>query len=195
VTVGLVHLVRSTISDEEVLDLVRRGDRDGALRLLMVQQGAAVWSHCKRVLRDHALAQDVHQQVFIEAHRDLETFRGDAKLKSWLLSIASHRCLDAIKARKRRTSLQDLAALGLPQNAAATPADQLDDARRLQQLERCLDELSAETRLAVLMRYRAGLSYGEMSASLSTKESALQMRVTRAIAALRDCLVAKGVEP
>ena len=163
--------------------------------MLMAQHGAAVWSHCKRALREDALAQDVHQQVFIEAHRDLETFRGEAKLKSWLLSIASHRCLDAIRARKRRTSLDDLVALDLPQNAAVSPADRLDDARRLQQLERCLDELSAETRLAVLMRHRAGMSYGEMSTALSTKESALQMRVTRAVAALRECLVAKGVEP
>lgn len=183
-------------SDEDILALVRANDKNGALRLMLQRHSAAVWTHCKRVLRDEALAQDVHQQVFIEAHRDCDRMRGTGSVRGWLFGIAGHRCLDAIKARRRRDArYRDDAEVTEVPETGPLPTEQLDAARRNQALEGCLDNLADEVRSTVLMRFRGGMSYAEIGAAVDMKESALQMRVTRALSALRVCLERKGVEP
>jgi hypothetical protein len=58
------------------LALLARGDRKGAITALMDQHGAAVFNFCSRFLLDRALAEDVLQQVFLHAHRDIERFEG-----------------------------------------------------------------------------------------------------------------------
>src|SRR5215470_7367325 len=72
-------------------------DRRAALTEMMQAHGNAVRGFCLRVVRDRALADDVTQQVFLEAYRDLEGFQGRSSSRSWLFSIASHRCVDALR--------------------------------------------------------------------------------------------------
>src|SRR6185436_18132937 len=72
--------------DSDLLGLVANGDMTGALRLLMARHGGAVYRYCREELRDAALADDVQQQVFIEAFRDLGRFRGGSSLRTWLFA-------------------------------------------------------------------------------------------------------------
>lgn len=183
------------MTDEEIVAFRDAGDLQQALRALMVVHGPSVWSHCRRMLQDPTLAEDVYQQVFIEAHRDLHTFRRDAKLRTWLLSIASHRCLDAMKARRRREGRIDGSEDALERVSATTPPPQdlLDRSRQLAALEACVGLLPEDMRLAVLMRFRSGMTYQEMSATTEVKTTTLQMRVSRALVALRACIEGKGV--
>src|SRR5262249_44019794 len=95
--------------DGDVLDLVARGDVSAALRRLIQRYGDAVHRYCREALRDAALADDVHQQVFIEVFRDLPRFAGRAPVRIWLFAIARHRALDAIKARARAHAFFDKA--------------------------------------------------------------------------------------
>jgi RNA polymerase sigma-70 factor (ECF subfamily) len=175
-------------------ELLETGDRRTVLARLMSEHGDTVYGLCIRILRDQTLAEDVLQQVFVEAYRDLQRFEGRSTMKTWLLAIAGHRCQDAIKARRRRDKrfLTD-------ENAVANVADptpdahsRLDHARSMQALEDCIATLSAESRTAVLLRFQAGMSYEEMSAALVAKADTLHARVTRAMPVLRRCLEAKG---
>src|SRR3954471_17634887 len=70
-------------------------DRRAALAEMMHEHGKAVLGLCLRVTRDATLAEDVTQQVFLEAYRDLDRFEGRSSPRTWLFSIASHRCFDA----------------------------------------------------------------------------------------------------
>ena len=79
-----------------MLALLDRGDRRGAVEKLMELHQETVFAYCVRTLRDRELAEDVAQQVFTEAYRDLERFRRESSLRTWLLGIAHHRCGDAI---------------------------------------------------------------------------------------------------
>jgi DNA-directed RNA polymerase specialized sigma24 family protein len=60
-------------------------------------------------------------------------------------------------------------------------------------LEGCLDELSPEVRMTVLLRFQLGLSYAEIGAILDARAGTLQQRVARALPALKACLERKGV--
>lgn len=156
-----------------------------ALTILMDAYGDALYRHCRQVLGDAALADDVHQMVFVQAYRDLPRWEARSTLRTWLYAIARHRCLDALKAtrrwRRRFTSV------------AATP-EQADERARADRsveaaaLEVALARLKPKVRVAVLLRYREGLSFEEMAEVCGERAATLQARVARALPALRAAL-------
>lgn len=175
-------------------DMLDRGDRKGAITALMDAHGNAVFSFCARVLRDRSLAEDVLQRVFLEAYRDIGRFRGSSTFPAWLFGIASHRCQDALKSQRRR--LQRIESNHRATLRAVDPmavsCEQLERARIISALEECLQGLSAEVRMTVLLRFQQGKSYEDMSKMLDTKPNTLHVRVARALPALKQCLQAKG---
>src|SRR5690349_13907932 len=72
------------------LALLARGDRKGAITALMDQHGPTVFNFCSRFLLDRVLAEDVLQQVFLHAYRDIDRFEGRSSPRTWLLRIAVH---------------------------------------------------------------------------------------------------------
>lgn len=183
--------------DADVFGLWRAGDRRRATDLLVRRHGRAVYSLCARVLKDPVSANDVMQQVFIEACRDFARFKGRSSLRQWLLGIAGHRCLDTIKGRQReamRNSGDEQHAVSVA-DPADGPGEHLEQQERLRALEQCLAGLSDHVRATVLLRFQSGLSYEELSGELGEKPATLQARVARALPALRRCMEEKGLTP
>jgi RNA polymerase sigma-70 factor (ECF subfamily) len=185
---------REPAADDALRDLVASGDRDGALSILMRDHGAAVYTRAYRVLGDRDAAKDVLQQTFLEAYRDLARFDGRSSFKTWLLAIASHRALDAVRRVRRdeqRTVSGDLPAL--PDDSAADPPASVDLTRRLRALDDCLRQLSPEVRATVLMRFQQAMSYEQIAKASGDRPVTLHARVTRALPVLRRCLERKGM--
>ncbi|HEX3477792.1 MAG TPA: sigma-70 family RNA polymerase sigma factor [Kofleriaceae bacterium] len=173
--------------DADVLALIGRDTR-GALHRLMVRHGRAVYRYCRISLGDAVLADDVHQQVFIEAFRDLPGFAGRSTLRTWLFGIARHRVLDAAKRRRRARAHLDVAAGADLPDPRPSPGEGLDDAQLQTALVTCLATLEEPIRAAVLLRYQQGMTYEEMAGICGEKAGTLQARVTRALRKLRDRL-------
>jgi RNA polymerase sigma-70 factor (ECF subfamily) len=169
-------------------------DRRATIAELMDAHGDVVFGLCLRVLGDRALAEDVVQQVFLEAYRDLDRFEGRSSPRSWLFGIASHRCLDAFKSQQRRSKLvenNEQAVLDF-QDPGAGPFERLDEVRLTAALEQCLQRLSPDVRATVLLRFQTGCTFEELAALLAVTGGTLQVRVARALPILRRCLEEKG---
>jgi RNA polymerase sigma-70 factor (ECF subfamily) len=162
----------------DVLEALAAGDRARAFTLLMEQFGDDVYRYCRRMLGAADLADDVHQRVFVEAHRDLDRLRTHDNPRAWLLCIAHHRCLDELKWH-RRWRRRFVGTSEPPEMPVA--ADPL--ARRT--LDQYLSRLRPHERTAVLLRHLAGLTFEEMAEVCGEKAPALQARVSRAVARLR----------
>lgn len=174
-----------TDPDGDALALVDRGDLAGAVRLLMKRYGTGMYRYCREELRDGALADDVHQQVFIEALRDLPRFQRRSTVRVWLFAIARHRVLDAAKKRRLdKAWVEDCAALEIPDDDPA-PDEALDDARLHQALADAIAELPMDARSALLLRYQQGFSFAEMASICEEQASTLCARVKRALPILR----------
>lgn len=169
------------------------GDRHRALELLMDAHGEAVFAFALRLVRQRDLAEDVLQTTFVQAYEGLAGFRGGSSFKTWLLGIARHRALDALKSASRRDRRFRLVP-ELPERASGDPGaeDRLVSAAWARQLGRCLEELAPRVRATVLLRYQQEISYPEIAAATGERPSALQMRVARALPILRRCLEGKG---
>jgi RNA polymerase sigma-70 factor (ECF subfamily) len=172
-----------------VLRAVDRGDTTEALRQLMRIYGAGVQRFCQEALGDSALAQDVCQQVFLQAFRDLPRFAGRSSIRTWLFAIANHRVLDAAKARRRATAhflaaeASDVAEVPDPRPSAA---ESLDDTQLHRALVASLDDLDPGIRQIILLRYQQGFRFEEIANIVGGKPGAIQARVTRALPQLRD---------
>ena len=178
-------LRRPVEADADALALVASGDVAAALARLMQRHGPAVYRYCRVALNDAALADDIHQQVFIEAFRDLPRFARRSTVRTWLLGIARHRVLDAAKRRRRaRARIDAGASLELP-DPESPAADRLDDAQLRAALAVCIAQLDEPIRTTVLLRYQQGLTYEEMAAMSGEKPGTLQARVARALRRLR----------
>lgn len=160
----------------------------------MDEHGDTVFAYCVRMLRNRELAEDVAQQVFFEAHRDIDRFRGESSLRTWLVGIAHHRCNDAIKSSTRRharIALDEQAIIDHVDPTSA-PIERLDQTRLAAALEHCLHELSDDIRETVLLRFQSDMTYEEMASLLGRKADTLCVRVARALPILKRCLERKG---
>jgi RNA polymerase sigma-70 factor (ECF subfamily) len=172
-------------SDDDVIGLVERGDLETALHHLMKQHRVRVYRFCRAALCDPVLADDVCQQIFIQAFRDLPQFKGHSKIRTWLFAIARHRVLDAARARCRAQAHQQSSPDTEPPDPRCSPAESLDEMRLRQALVRSLERLDDRVRSAVLLRYQQGFSFQEMAAICREKPGTLAARVARALPLLR----------
>ena len=188
-----------------VLASVTHGDADVAAQL---------YAHRPFLLRiarlqlsDGDLADDVVQETLIAALAAFATYTGDGTLKSWLVGIARHKIVDALRSRARRPlnesslrrelSLTDMDAY-FDREAdgiwEAQPADWGDPVRNheegdfLRVVELCLTRLQPNSARAFMLRELFGLSTREVCAHLSITGNNLGVLLYRARMSLRGCL-------
>ena len=135
-------------------------------------------------------AEDVVQEAFVKAYRQLGTFRGDSSFRSWLLTIVANETRNLHRSRQRRTGLLQRAA------AAGGQADERDhavdaalSAERREELVAALKQLSPADRDVLVYRYLLDLSEAETAQLLDRPKGTVKSRASRALAKLRTQLI------
>lgn len=179
--------------DEEAAQALARDEPRRALSVLMEAYGDDLYRHCRLVLGDPALADDVLQTVFVQAFRDFAQWSGRSSLRTWLFAIARHRCLDALRTT-RRLARRFLGSdcLDDSRDPRPRPDERLVRRAELEALERALKILKPKIRIAVLLRFHEGLSYAEMAEVCGEAAPTLQARVARALPLLRRHIEKNG---
>lgn len=157
----------------------QHGD-DVALGRLVRATQAVVWRFCAN-LSSRQEADDLTQEVYIRATRNIGQFRGDAPVVSWLLSIARHTCADQVRKNQRRSRLsQRLRAERHLGTDSPSPLE-LDD---------LVDALDPDRKLAFVLTQVLGLSYEEAAVVCECPIGTIRSRVARArhdlVTAVRD---------
>jgi RNA polymerase sigma-70 factor (ECF subfamily) len=179
-------------SDEgaELEAALAAGDRRRALTLLMARHGDGVYRYAMAMTHDRNLAEEVRQQVFVDAYRDLGDLASASSLPYWIFGIARHRCLDAVNARTRWNQRYKNEPPEEPELYDGDPDRELDRDRMARILETCLAKLAPAARDAVVLRYQQELSYDEAAKLAGELPGTLQRRVVRALPVLRRCVEA-----
>lgn len=177
-------------AEASALSAARAGRSSEAVKILMRAYGEPITAFALRMLRETELANDVRQQVFLEAFQGLEKFREAGSLWSWLCGIAYHRCLDELRRNRRNGAVEDLDILDRFEGHIDPPVDHVAERRAL---ERCLAKLSASMRSQLLMRCFLGMSYMEIADIVNVPHSTVQVRISRILPRLRRCLRKQGV--
>jgi RNA polymerase sigma-70 factor (ECF subfamily) len=154
------------------LDRCVEGD-ERAIRWVLNRYRDRVVRLATHVLHNSREAEDVAQEAFVKAFRQIEQFRGDSGFYAWLYRIVINLCLDRMR-RKCVTSELPLEAGPLPAVAAAP-----DMEKRLA-VEQVLNSLSPPMRAALVLREVEGLEYSEIAAVLKIPVGTVRSRLNTA---------------
>jgi RNA polymerase sigma factor (sigma-70 family) len=170
-----------------------RGDRD-AFADLVGRTQTLVCSIAMAILRDVEASQDVAQDVFLSAWRDLRRLREPASFLPWLRQMTRNRAHHVLRSRVReRRVLSDADADVLLEavaiDTAATPAAALIAREDHARLAEAIDALPDEAREVVTLFYREGRSVRQVADLLGMREDAVKQRLSRARSRLREALL------
>lgn len=166
-------------------------DREALFCGLMDTYGPRVLRYIQSITRDLEDAEDVRQQVFLEAYRDLGNGLANDPT-SWLFGIARHRALDKVKARNRWSWRFKNDATDEPIDPAPPAAERAHDLKIIKRFVKyCLGKLAVPTREAVVLRYQQGMRFEEIAAMTGDQAGTLQRRVARALPVLQKCVALK----
>jgi RNA polymerase sigma-70 factor, ECF subfamily len=161
-----------------VLAAAQRGDR-AAQSELFHRYRDRVARQVLRMCGDPAAVDDIVQDVFIAAFAALPRFRGEARLGTWLYTIATNRVRNFWDATRRRKRREDVAALRNPE-AAETPEHDLAAKQQRDRLYAALAALPDKLREAFVARAIEGMDLYTASAALGAPISTVSYRTRRA---------------
>lgn len=172
------------------IDLVarcRQGEL-GAFEELYLTHSGRLFSLAVRMLGNPADAEDQLQEVFLAAHRKLDSFRGESALGTWLYRLAMNQILDYVRSRAARTGqmtdgLDDASVVvdARSRRMAEGTIDRID-------LERAVAELPEGCRAAFVLHDIEGLEHREVSEVLGIAEGTSKSQVHKARLRLRGLL-------
>lgn len=174
---------------------VRSGDSD-AFRVLVERHSRNVFRLAFRMTGNQQDAEDVVQETFLRAYKQIARYESRSSFATWLFRIASNYSLDLIRSRKRHREQREVALnedseLDIMQaipSTSPTP-DRLAFSSEVQtRITAALDELSAQERTAFILRHFEGQSIEQIGASLGTGTNATKHSIFRAVQKLRRSL-------
>ena len=182
-------------TDAAAVALARSGDSE-AFRGLVERHSRAVYRLAHRMTGNPQDAEDVVQETFLKAYRQLGRFESRANFGTWLHRIAVNCSIDLIRGRKHQETAHDAADLDLLDGGSGRPDDRIDPSpERLMlstevqgQVARAMDDLTHMERAAFVLRHFEGQSIEEISRALGLKANAAKHSIFRAVRKMRLAL-------
>jgi RNA polymerase sigma factor (sigma-70 family) len=173
--------------DENLVDLVRDGN-PRAFDAIVDRYQARLLGFCRQMLGSTEDAEDVLQEVFVNAHRAILMDRREIHLRPWLYRIARNRCLNHL--RKPVADAQE-SMDGLPQIEAASTHERAHNREEFRQLLGDVSKLPETQRSALLLREMDALSYEEIARVMDTTVPSVKSLLVRARISLAEASEAR----
>jgi RNA polymerase sigma-70 factor (ECF subfamily) len=156
-----------------IIELKNIETQDLAFRKLMSMYKERLYWHIRKIVKTHADADDVLQNTFIKVYRNINKFKGDSKLYSWMYRIATNESLTLLKknARQKNINIEELHCF-LVENLQADVYFDGDEAQL--KLQKAIAILPQKQQLVFNMKYFDAMKYNEMSQVLETSVGALK---------------------
>ena len=181
-------------NDQLYINKVINGDTN-AFAYLVDEYKNMVYSLAYKMTKNKEEAEEISQDTFIKAFKNLSKFKGDSKFSTWLYRIAYHTSLDAIKKNKKNNSNVEINEFTFNQiQSVENILEGIERKERSIILSGCLDKLPEEERSIIWMFYYDELSLKEITEITDFSEANLKVKLHRARKKLL-AIVEENVEP
>lgn len=162
--------VEDSIILEQFLD---EKTRSNAFKLLLEKYQQKIYWHVRRLVIDHDDADDLVQDTFIKVWKNLDKFRSDAQLYTWIYRIATNECITFLNRKKMRgdTSLDEVSS-ELMDNLKSS--EYFDGDKLQRKLQSAILTLPEKQRIIFNMKYFDDLKYDEIAEITGTSVGALK---------------------
>jgi RNA polymerase sigma-70 factor (ECF subfamily) len=174
------------VTDAETVKRVLAGDAD-AFRLLVDRHGRVLHRVAFRITGSADDAEDVVQEAFIRAYRQLASYDGRAAVSTWLHRITVNCALDLLRSRQRRPEDSGREETLMSHHESGSPQERHARGTEIRNaVARAMESLSTNERTAFVLRHFEGMSIDEIGRALGTKVNATKHTVFRAVQKLRQ---------
>jgi len=187
------------VSAEEALFVLRlKANEDAAYDELVRNFHAQIFHVAFRMLGDSGDAADVAQEIFLKVFRNINGFKGESSLKTWIFRIAFSEILNRLrwwKRRHRQSTVSLDADYGDGGNgyyvsdARPTPEQALESKEQEEAIQTALGKISGDHRSIIILRDIEGFSYGEIADVLGISIGTVKSRLARGRADLKKSLI------
>ena len=177
------------LDDKELLQLFRdEATKESAYTRIIRKYQEKLYWHIRRMVVEHEDANDVLQNMFIKVWRNLDNFREDSQLYTWLYRIATNESLSFLEQQKKRAT----SSLSNDENSLSNrlKADKDFDSNKLEwKLQLAIQQLPEKQKAVFNLRYFEEMPYEEMSRVLETSEGALKASYHHAVKKIEDYIL------
>ena len=177
------------------------GDTDAFSRLV-TELEKPVFRLAYSIMGSREDAEDVSQEAFLRLWRTLASFRGDASVVTYMLTITKNAALDELRRRKNRPTFtmtvqdedgEERQADYADPDPDSDPAKEYARRERIEGVRRAIADLPAEQRVILTLRDMEGRSYEEIAEIVGLNDGTVKSRLFRARQALKDLLLQRNV--
>ena len=180
--------------EQAFIQRAQKGDHD-AFAALVNEHQRYVYNLAVRVLNNEQEAQDLAQETFVRAWMALPNFKGQSQFRTWLYRIVTNLCYNKLPSLRR--SLNDLGddvMEDIPETNFNNPAQEFESNETRRHLHQAIDDLDANYKLLITLRYQNELSYDEIASTLNLPLGTVKTGLFRAKEKLRAALEAHQLE-
>ncbi|CAL2083200.1 RNA polymerase sigma-70 factor, ECF subfamily [Tenacibaculum sp. 190524A05c] len=182
------------INDQTYIEKTLKGDTN-AFAFLVNNYKVMVFSLAMKMLKSREEAEEISQDTFIKAYKNLSKFKGDSKFSTWLYKIAYRSCLDSLKKNREKYHADTIDEITINKiNSTDNILEEISRKERAVIIKECLDRLPEEERTILWMFYYDELSLKEILEITDLSESNLKVKLHRARKRLLT-VVKNNVEP
>lgn len=172
------------ISDLALMQLIKSGDID-KLAILYERYKKPLFSYFFRLSGNRERSEDMVQTVFYRILKSYKQFKAKSKFTTWMFSIAHNVLVDSFKKRENKNLLSDMTDFE-NREVAGDVVDEIEKKEQVKLLKMAMKRLSLEKREPLILSRYEGLKYKEIAKIMNISESAVKVRVFRAIEELRQ---------
>lgn len=176
------------MEEQSIISKLREEEnRHYGFNLLIKEYQERVYWHVRKMVIDHDDANDLTQDIFVKVWNNIESFREDSKLFTWIYRIATNECLNFLKKKKRKylIPIHDVAA----ELSAKVDSDNSFSGDEIERkLQKAILQLPDKQRLVFNMKYFEEMKFTEISEVTGTSEGALKASYHHAVKKIEDFL-------
>jgi RNA polymerase sigma factor (sigma-70 family) len=177
------------LDDKELLQQFKtEATKERAYTSIIKKYQEKLYWHIRRMVVDHDDANDVLQNMFIKVWKNLDNFREDSQLYTWMYRIATNESLTYLEQQKKRSSV----SLSNEESDLTNKlqADKDFDGNKLEwKLQMAIQQLPEKQKAVFNLRYYDEMPYEEMSRVLETSEGALKASYHHAVKKIEDYIL------
>ena len=170
-----------------VTALQSKTDKEQAFKLLVSEYKERLYWHIRKIVLNHDDADDVLQNTFIKVFRNIDKFKGDSKLYTWLYRIATNESITFINKRAKRNQMTNEEAQELALSKLESDVYFEGDAIQLQ-LQKAIATLPQKQQLVFNMKYFEEHTYEQLSEILETSVGGLKSNYHIAVKKITEYL-------